>query len=70
MFAKSSEVGIFSSSMHNASLLFIIQSLQEENWHLYIFQNAFSFHGALFHPWRFISFMALYSSCIALSVPA
>jgi hypothetical protein len=27
-------------------------------------------HGALFHPWRFISFMALYFSCIALSVPA
>jgi hypothetical protein len=28
----------------------------------HVFQGAFSFHSALFHSWRFISFMVLYFS--------
>jgi hypothetical protein len=44
-----------------------MQSFSKENWHLSIFKSLsafialyFNFHGALFHSWRFISFMALY----------
>jgi hypothetical protein len=60
MFAKSSEVGIFSQAMciaHNCCSYpeFVTRKLAIAYFHsAFSFQSAFSFHGAFILSWRFI----------------
>jgi hypothetical protein len=70
MFAKSSEVGTFLKTICKAHNYCSYSDFVRRKLAVLHFHSAFQLSKRFQLSWRFISFMALYFSCIALSVPA